>query len=168
MRSLKQIPSIPGCVADRLGNIYSTVSAWGVRPKPLKLSAHPDKDGYQVVQFTRGGIKKGYRVHMLIAETFIGPRPEGSETRHLDGDVSNNRATNLRWGTRKQNADDRERHNHTARGENGGTARLTNAQVRTIKRRLNSGHLQKDLAARYGVHKTTIQAISAGRNWGWI
>lgn len=168
MRSLKPIPSVPGCCADKKGNIYSMVSRWGKRSSPLKLTPFPDKDGYQIVQFTSGGKKKGHRVHILIAETFLGPRPDRCETRHLDGDVSNNKVGNLKWGTQKQNADDRERHNRTARGENGGTARLTNAHVKTIKRKLAHGALQKDLAAEYGVHKTTIQAIHAGRNWGWL
>lgn len=44
-------------------------------------------------------------VHILVAEAFLGPRPGGmEECRHLDGDKLNNRADNLRWGTRPGNA----------------------------------------------------------------
>lgn len=40
-------------------------------------------------------------------EAFVGPRPEGLEVRHLDGDPSNNVLSNLTYGTRSdQRMDD--------------------------------------------------------------
>ncbi|QOV97595.1 NUMOD4 motif-containing HNH endonuclease [Rhodococcus pyridinivorans] len=39
-------------------------------------------------------------VHALVAEAFLGPRPDGHEVRHLDGNPANNRVTNLAYGTR--------------------------------------------------------------------
>ncbi|QEA11297.1 HNH endonuclease [Mycobacterium phage Buttons] len=51
-------------------------------------------------------------VHALVAESFLGPRPEGSrvEIRHLNGDATDNRVENLRYGTRSENAEDSKRH----------------------------------------------------------
>jgi hypothetical protein len=49
-------------------------------------------------------------VHRLVAMAFHGPPTEdASVCRHLDGDSTNNSATNLAWGTRRDNANDRER-----------------------------------------------------------
>jgi len=53
--------------------------------------------GYFVVKLQRNGIKKMYRVHRLVAMTFI-PNPTGLlEVNHIDEDKSNNSVTNLEW-----------------------------------------------------------------------
>lgn len=49
------------------------------------------------------------KVHQLVLEAFIGPRPEGFEACHYDGDKQNNRLMNLRWDTPAANRDDRRR-----------------------------------------------------------
>jgi hypothetical protein len=49
-------------------------------------------------------------VHVLVAEVFIGPCPEGMETRHINGNPGDCRAVNLEYGTRSQNAEDSKRH----------------------------------------------------------
>lgn len=48
-----------------------------------------------------GRVKK--KVHSLVAEHFVGARPEGTDIRHLDGDKLNNAATNLAYGSRSEN-----------------------------------------------------------------
>src|SRR5690606_38480338 len=48
--------------------------------------------------------------HVLVAEAFIGPRPEGAECLHGDGDHTNNMVSNLRWGTKSENQLDSVRH----------------------------------------------------------
>lgn len=42
-------------------------------------------------------------IHCLVLEAFIGPRPDGHQASHLDGDRTNNRLDNMRWETRSQN-----------------------------------------------------------------
>lgn len=49
------------------------------------------------------------RVHNLVTLAFLGPRPDGQETRHLDGDKTNNVLSNLAYGTPKQNMEDSRR-----------------------------------------------------------
>ncbi|WP_418344921.1 NUMOD4 motif-containing HNH endonuclease [Rhodococcus pyridinivorans] len=48
----------------------------------------------------RAGGQGRMSVHALVAEAFLGPRPDGHEIRHLDGNPSNNQVTNLAYGTR--------------------------------------------------------------------
>jgi hypothetical protein len=43
----------------------------------------------------RGG--KRIMIHHLVAETFIGKRPENLVIDHIDGDCTNNRVSNLRY-----------------------------------------------------------------------
>jgi hypothetical protein len=45
-----------------------------------------------------------YKIHRLVAEAFHGPPPfDGAVAMHIDENAANNRATNLRWGTQKEN-----------------------------------------------------------------
>lgn len=74
----------------------------------IKLKNH--KDGYLVVTLHKEGKRKNRMVHQVVLEAFVGPRPEGMETRHLDGDPKNNHVSNLAWGTPKENSADIDRH----------------------------------------------------------
>ena len=51
-----------------------------------------------------------HSVHVLVLETFYGPRPEGYVARHLDGNPGNNHPGNLAWGTFSENNHDSVRH----------------------------------------------------------
>jgi|SRR6516165_2009122 len=44
-----------------------------------------------------------YKVHRLILEAFIGPRPENHQACHANDDPTDNRLENLRWDTRSAN-----------------------------------------------------------------
>lgn len=50
--------------------------------------------------------RKTKNIHVLVAETFIGPRPLGYHVCHLDGDKTNNKLSNLRYDTPKANWED--------------------------------------------------------------
>ncbi len=43
------------------------------------------------------------RVHSLVAQYFIGPRPEGYQVNHIDGNKTNNHYSNLEYVTPMQN-----------------------------------------------------------------
>lgn len=76
------------------------------------LKAHPDRRGYLGVSLYSGGrnTRKRKPIHVLVAESFVGPRPESLDVCHIDGDKTNNHATNLRYGTRSENIMDAVRH----------------------------------------------------------
>jgi hypothetical protein len=76
----------------------------------------PGTGGYLRVTFNKPGQPtKTVSVHVLVASVFVGPKPSPDlEVRHLDGDQLNNRATNLRWGTGVENAQDRKLHGRDA------------------------------------------------------
>ena len=76
--------------------------------KQLKL--HKDAGGYLRVGLCKNGKKKTFRVHNLVLEAFVGPKPEGMETRHLDGNRKNNHISNLKYGTPSENTQDTVKH----------------------------------------------------------
>ena len=71
---------------------------------------------YQVLLYPGDGAPyMARRVHHLVLEAFVGPRPEGALGRHLDDDPENNQVSNLRWGSQSDNTYDmirNGRHNH--------------------------------------------------------
>lgn len=67
--------------------------------------------GYASVSVYQNGRRKSVNVHLLVAEAFHGPRPDpAAVVRHLNGDASDCRAANLRWGTGSENERDRIEH----------------------------------------------------------
>ncbi len=92
-----------------LGNVRRDVGGKGARKGHI-LKATIDGRGYRMVDLFVDGIRTKKKVHVLVAETFIGERPEGYETRHLDGNCLNNAVSNLTYGTKSDNMMDAVKH----------------------------------------------------------
>jgi hypothetical protein len=138
---------------------------------------------YNAHGYRRIGIRRGSRgsdrrlvrryVHSWVMEAFVGPCPAGQETNHRDGDKAHNALSNLEYVTKSENA----RHAIAAglwhltpppspRGEAHPLARLTEAQVLTIRQQFTGeyGQIPK-LAGEYGVTRNAIKLIVTGRTW---
>lgn len=71
------------------------------------LKPQSRKDGYLAVTLSRASVCRTHKIHVLTATAFLGPRPEGMDIRHLNGDRADNRVGNLAYGTRAQNEADK-------------------------------------------------------------
>lgn len=116
-----------------------------------------------VVNLRRDGKPRPFAVHALVLEAFVGPRPEGMECRHLDGDPTNNALANLAWGTRAENIADKRRHGtigcHHRR-------KLTAAQVQAIRKEAKKrSRPYREIAADYGVSISAIGNIINGATY---
>lgn len=107
----------PGYEVSKDGRVYSIAHNWrGYGRRELRQDLNDD--GYPSVRITVDGKRTRYAVHKLVALAHLPERPsEDCEIRHLDGNKMNPKAENLEWGTKKENADDRERHGRTSRGQ---------------------------------------------------
>jgi hypothetical protein len=54
-------------------------------------------EGYPTVILSKRGKRKTIRVHLIVAREFIGDRPEGFHTHHIDGDRGNPYYKNLKY-----------------------------------------------------------------------
>lgn len=61
---------------------------------------------YPMVKLKGNGRKINRRIHVLVLEAFVGPRPEGMEGCHNNSIPSDNRQSNLRWDTDPANKQD--------------------------------------------------------------
>lgn len=93
----RAIPDHPRYEVSSFGRVRSLV---GREPRILRAHLHY---GYPTVTLTR---QQKAKVHQIVAVAFFGPRPEGMEVRHLDGDRANPRLDNLAYGTRSENQRD--------------------------------------------------------------
>ena len=67
------------------------------------IKAHEVSGGYLSVQLWRDGRPSMHLVHRLVAAAFIGPRPDGYEVNHKDGNKRRNTVANLEYLTRSDN-----------------------------------------------------------------
>jgi hypothetical protein len=108
------------------------------------------------------GIKQKARVHVVVLETFVCARPDGMIACHGNGNSTDNRLCNLRWGSHHDNAKDKILHGTHKYGELCRHSKLSEDQAIAI---LESSKANAALAKDYGVCKATISHIKTGRNW---
>src|SRR3990167_2545331 len=136
----------------------------------VRRAGQPDRilrpKGYLRVSITHEGRAARPSVHRLVADTFFGHRP-GMQVNHKNGDTTDNRVQNLEWVTSRQNQIHAiENGLYGARGEKHGRAKLTEAQVREIRRRYTGEYGQQGAMAReYGVSQALIAKVVRGAVW---
>lgn len=122
--------------------------------------------GYAIV--TRNS--RNIPVSRLVCEYEHGPPPTPKhQAAHScgRGDLGCVTRGHLRWATRTENMADCVLHGTRPRGERHGRSKLTETQVRSI-RRLKGTMSQREIARLFGVSQMTISLIHTGRKWGWL
>lgn len=173
--SAVEVFGFPGYFVDVRGNVWSrhrrgAAGKFGpvyppVQLKPNWTNRNSDSVSGQYLSVTLtnpAGVKYACAVHMLVCTAFCGPRSENSECRHLDGDRSNNAASNLAWGSRSDNRMDQRRHGRLNEGEAHGMARLTASDVIAIRA---STETAIDLAKMFACSVVHIYNIKKRKVW---
>lgn len=118
-----------------------------------------------IISKKTGKIIKRKRIlplHKIVLTVFIGERPYGMVARHLNDIKIDNRLSNLRWGTPKENAQDRVINE-------GQIAKITEEDAIKIKRAYSSYKRNGGrLARKYGLSRVQINRIAKGQSWAWV
>jgi len=112
------------------------------------------RTGYPAVNL-KGNV---YPVHRLVLLAFVGPLPDGLESRHLDGNPENNKLSNLCYGTASENTNDMYEHLDHERFR-----KLTNKEAASMRRMAANGATKQELADTFGVSGYTVTKICLGR-----
>lgn len=165
MENWKNVPGWSAYEVSDLGRVRRIGKAKGATPGKVK-NPSSRKGGYQRVILTQEGRVRQVDVHILVAETFIGPRPDGCQAAHNDGDPRNCRLSNISWKTVSENDADKDRHGSRPKGSSHVLSILTEDQVREIRAAPRAFRVAQELADRFGVKPSTIRNIRSGkRKW---
>ena len=129
-----------------------------------KLRLGTDSDGYHNCGLSKEGKTKTFKVHRLVLLAFIGPCPDGYDSRHYpDQTKTNNRLENLSWATKPSNMADKKENGTYLRGETNGLAKFSNQDGRKMIRFWKSGrYTQQQIADKFRVCKITVFNVLHG------
>lgn len=165
----RPIPGYDGWYeVSNLGGVRSWRPRGGVgrAAEPRTLAPAVSGTGYLRVHLTPlQGRPHKRNVHSLVTEAFLGPRPGDMQVAHLNGIRTDPRIENLAYKTAAGNAADRTLHGTQQRGEKAYSAKLTEADIRSIRLLRSAGMLQRDLAEFFSVSRCEISQILAGKLW---
>ena len=135
------------------GKVYNQSTGKELKGRPQK------RGGYLRVNLAG----KDYKVHRLVAETFI-PNPENKEqVNHINGKTDDNRVENLEWVSPSENISHAYKNGlMTNIGEKNKNSKITEAQALEIK---NSSEPNNILGKRYGLSPNYIYRIKGGYTW---
>jgi len=170
----KEVPGYPGYEVSDQGRVRSWRSKrypGKRRKKPWVLRPWTNSEGYLRVSLCKDGKRDTRLVHRVVLSAFDpDPPAERFQGEHLDGSKDNNKLANLRWSTPKEN--NARKHEHGTqpkRGEESHQARLTEDQVREIRRlKAEEGWSFTKLGKHFGVSDVACSKIVRRKTWSHV
>lgn len=139
---------------NKLGEIKS------VRGNKI-LKFGKDGKGYCYVNLCINNQHHNYKIHRLVAETFILNPENKPQVNHKNGIKSDNRVENLEWCTASEN----HLHAYIIGIHKAANRKLTESKVIKIKNKYNKGISMRTLSKIYKVHEKTIYEIVNNIIW---
>lgn len=156
----KVVPEYENYFVSADGKVVSTAKG-----AARKMKIMFNDDGYAYVYMYRNKKQKKVYIHHAVLLAWVGPRPPETEGRHLNDDKTNNHYTNLAWGTRQDNVNDKVANGRQPHGETSVTAKLSEEQVIEIRHKYSKGVSCRDIGNEYGVSHHQVLKIIHGKNW---
>lgn len=135
--------------------------------EPVILACGEHTKGYRTVRLSLGGRgnAKNFLIHRLVLEAFVGPKPEKAQAGHKDGNKGNNKLSNLEWRTTRAAHENQKERGTLLDGVKNHNTKLTEKQVKAIRKKLKNGATTVALAKEYDVSTPTISDIKNGVTW---
>jgi hypothetical protein len=143
------------------GSVWSNYYGEWRQIKALPMGS----SGYLSVHLWYDNKRHPVAIHTLVLEAFVGPCPEGMQCCHGPLGKFDNRLSNLRWDTVQANHDDRKADGTVPRGERHHRAKITESDVREIRRLVSTGLPGYLAAQRFGINQSTARRIVRRELW---
>ncbi len=162
------IPGYDGYQVSDFGNVRSFFKKGnhkhklGQEARTLKLV---NNRGYRTVSLPMNGKYRHRGVHGLVMLAFSGPRPDGQEVAHLNGQPSDNRRENLAYVTHVENESHKVAHGTNGLGERNSRAVLQGWQVAEIKFLAGKSVPQGKIASLFDISHKTVNEVLCGIRW---
>lgn len=152
-------------IRNKKGNgSYMVIGKEGKKLKPCY-----DKDGYIFFRLRKEAHKyKNWRVSRLVLTMFKGECPNKMQACHNNGNKTDNKLSNLRWDTVKNNHLDKKLHgtDRKARGEQVGGSKLKSEDVLIIRELLKQDKPnQRVIGSLFGIDHATVSQIKLCHSW---
>lgn len=168
--SLGRVRSVDRVVVRKSGKTWNLKGVI----RSVRLNKKRKNYQYRQMDLSKNGVVKTLHVAHLVCEAFHGPRPEGYQCMHLDGNCANDRADNLAWGTIHENSNEPIRR---ARLSKIATGRFSsywkngyfNSQLKPVSQYTKSGELIaeyrciRDAERETGIDHITISRACRGK-----
>lgn len=118
--------------------------------------------------FYDSSVKKTVGTHRYSYVLHKGPIPKRLLVRHTCHNRKCVNPKHLRVGTHKDNSEDAVKAGRMRHGENHYASKLSENDVREIKRMFAAGARTGDIAKHFSVTKAAISDIRSGRNWSHV
>ena len=125
--------------------------------------------GRVIAHLSQNNLHKSFFVHCLVLRTFIGPCPEGMEGCHNNGNPSDNRLSNLRWDSHKNNQQDMVTHGKASfRGASNPRTQLTPEDIRNIRQAVANGESFTAVAKKFHITYRGVRSIIKRITWAHL
>ena len=162
---MQWIPGYEGLYkVSRVGDITSYK-----RKQPIVMKTFISPTGYLHLELKKDNVKKNYRVHRLVTQTYIDNPENKPQVNHIDGNKLNNSIENLEWCTSSEN----NKHAYKSglkcqNGEKNHQSKLLSRDIRNIRDMRNNGHTHQYIANKFNIARQTVGDICNRRRWGHI
>ena len=163
----RPVAGFPGYEISDRGRVRSLArrNRQGAMRRERILKTDRTRTGYLLVRLARDGVKHAHTVHSLVLSAFRGSRPEGCQTRHLNGVRDDNRVENLQWGTQQENRADQKLHGTGIQGQRNPKARFTVVDAERISDLRRAGCSQQAVGDWLGISQTWVGKILRNGHW---
>lgn len=159
----KPIPNFSGYEVSNLGNIKSYLKlgpGWDFNKKSQIRKTQIGTNGYlSLFLYSKDKEKKFFTVGSLVLLTFIGPCPPKKEICHNDGDRLNNKLSNLRYDSRKNNHKDKKKHGTQKCGQDHYLSKYSDNDIKEMRYLYLKGTSQFKIAELFGTNQSYISLI---------
>lgn len=128
-------------------------------------------NGYGQIEGHLSGKKRPLYAHRVSWELTRGPIPDGAWVLHHCDNRGCVNPDHLYLGDHAANMADAVRRGRTASGERNSRwkrCNLTPIDVLAIRRQLEAGRLQREIAVEFDTTQQAVSKISLGQSWAWV